>query len=1042
MQPRVQPPTRNDHISTQARPFSYVEQVDEFENQEGLLNSHRDAGVSPSDLDGYEENNSQAPTQYSPADAYSSRSDGLVATTNYADARETQATLQGAPNVEYGDVSEQLNETPTEVAATPTPKASFDPQIAPVGNERSAHQDSQAHVSSLSPSGKHSSLQQHLASQADSIRGAIGHSSRNEPPLLKPLSMPRSRFSQQQVEESSVPIDPEQLRPTSVEPRVDRGSEDSSRSFHTAENSHDRPPLTAAQDDLETPKAEKPAKREQPVEPIQSSTAPTSREGNILPQISYTNPEELSQALSMTATQTALGREPSPENVSDLAQSDLPPSPVSPQHSFIQEPARPQGRKGPIYYGPHHDFGPVTDDHTMDTRTGSFGQHSRGPSLDDHPAFRREAFPPQQQKRTSAELVVQGPAQDETVLPHQQNPEPDIGNITISTVRPDGSTTNAKRHSRNSGFFKAFKSPVANTSRINGENDQLYTTPTGSSTEGSKRPKRNSLFGSRNGDKTNGSGQSEESSPAPTSQGDRMPQHVPAASNPKENDSPLGGASSKFRNKLQRASTSGAKEPESGKKKRFSAIGSLFGSRSRHAQSSSASQPKQSQPVTFYQFGGDPQSREPERQPQHQQKHQRPEHPESRPSFKPSSRQSSSIQPQNIDQPPPEGYYAPGRSESMGPPSSTPAWSQTAQRISQPRQPPVNEPAAYAQDTALRQRATAPAEATRSGNMRTSATFPRTSSNESPSAKSRSSIWSRSKSREVPLSKRHDRSTSGNSWTTSPEEPSRQATYNDPMDQQPQPAFPSRPGVSPAHSNQGRVLTYSQFGDSNIQYPPPAPPSIASSDALHHSLQPSSRRQQPQQNVVTFHQFPQQQTNDDNSPPPPPPPPKDDWHVSRPRQSTVPQASNAQPPPESQHSHHPPTSHTRQPSASYIVETNIPKQPPAYIEQPPPPPPASHSHPGSHSSQPQRQSLPPLQTEVQSRRSGAFSPEKTSAESRKARQRELELGGTPNASAVKSAPVEGVEKPERRDENNDDVIVMSSSSYPGMEWTPDRWEDE
>ena len=51
------------------------------------------------------------------------------------------------------------------------------------------------------------------------------------------------------------------------------------------------------------------------------------------------------------------------------------------------------------------------------------------------------------------------------------------------------------------------------------------------------------------------------------------------------------------------------------------------------------------------------------------------------------------------------------------------------------------------------------------------------------------------------------------------------------------------------------------------------------------------------------------------------------------------------------------------------------------------------------------------------------------------------MGGT-RTSTIKLPPMEPAAKQGRKEEENEEPIVMSSSSYPGMEWTPDRWEDD
>jgi len=999
--------------------------------------------------------------QKAQARAYPTRSDSLAPANSYAVERLNEDSGQINPSGTTDDASNHCDQRQSATAPAPISQASPDTDATGSGSRTPTQVDFEDRVHTSPQSDKRTSPQQHFASQAESLRDAIGPSARHEPSLPKLLSIPTSRFSTKQADSEDVIVGSEVERLVAQE----RYSEDSNRTFHTAENGNDdRPESRQTQDDVETPKAaEPPPLTFQNVPSQHSAASPPSQADNFSgPRDLDTASGKLSQPPSSPEMRAHLAREPSLDAMSNVVQSDLPPSPVSPQRSFIQEPAKPDNRKGPIYYDPSHDFGPASNDRVLAAAYNSPRQHSRGPSLVDHLAFRRDTSPALQ-SQTLAEQNAYGRGRGEAPSRQRPDMESDLSSGVTSRDRTDGSTPDAKRKSRNSGFFKAFKSPVSIADQGNGESDQIDATPTGVSVDGQKKPKRNSLFGSRNVDDRNISGQSEESPPAPISWADTMRPQIPVTPDSKGSSSPSSGASNNLRNRLQRASTSGKKEDENGKKRRFSALGSLFGSRSRKTQPSAPEQARPPQPVTFYQFGPPQQSQGNEWELHQPLSQQRPEHPESRPSLQPSSPDSSSAQPrhdlvpvQGSDQRPHEEYYAPARSDYKKSQGSTRAWSQTAQRISQARPPSTNEPPAHAQDAALIHRSTAPPEGPSLGASRASTTIPRSVTSNSPSTRSRSSMWSRSQSREVPLSKRHDRSTSGNSWTTTAQEQSRQSTYTNPVSQSSQPALSPRPGITPTHSNQGRVLTFSQFGDSSITYPLTQQATNIPPSGSH---QPSPVRQQ-RQSVVTFQQFPQNKSTRKDSPSPPPPPPKDDGHVSRPRQSIIPQATNPQQSQEQTSSHNPRSSYAQHPSAEYPSSTgqqtrhDAPSsyiqqpiteyqptpnsQPRTFLEQPPAP---SHSRTASYSSQSQRQSLPPLQTEVPNARSSTFSPGNTSAESRKARQRELEMGRRP-ASAIRSAPTETATGAARKGEDAEDVIVMSSSSYPGMEWTPDRWEDD
>lgn len=1037
-----------------ARPLSYVQRVDAPQSRGEGPEIPYDENIPSSIFESGDDSYGQTSVQNAQARAYPVRSDSLAPANSYASVRRNEDLEQIDPPGTTDDAANRYDQRQSAIATAPTSQAFHDIDVSSSGSRTPTQVDYKDQVHSSPQSDKRTSPQQHPTLQAESLPDASGPSARHELSLPKLLSIPKSRISTQSADgEDTTEAD----RFIAQQSKVNRYSEDSNRTFHTADNGNDdRPESSQTQDDVKTPKTAKLSQLTFQKVPAQYTAASLPLQAETLnePRSLDMASGKLSQPPSFPETRVPLAREPSPDAVSNVVEPDLPPSPVSPQRSFIQEPSKPGNRQGPVYYDPSHDFGPASNDR-VPTAVQTFPrQHSRGPSLVDHPAFRHDTSPARR-SQTLAEQNTYGRGRGE--VPPRQHPDMDSYSSSGATPRDptDESNPEAKRKSRNSGFFKAFKSPGGIADQAPWESDQIHATPARVPVDEQKKSKRNSLFGSRNIDDRNNGVQSEESPDASISRVDTMRQQIPVAPDSKGSSSPSSGASNNLRNRLQRASTSGKKEDENGKKKRFSALGSLFGSRSRKTQPTAPVQPMPSQPVTFYQFGPPQQS-----QPLSQQ---RPEHPESGASFQSSSPGPSSALPrqnsipvQNSDRRPHEEYYAPARSDHKMSQGSTTAWSQTAQRISQARAPSTNEPPAYAQDAALRHRSTAPPEGPSPTPSRTSTTIPRSVTSNSPSTRSRSSMWSRSKSREVPLSKSHGRSNSGNSWTTTAQDPSRQYTFNNPASQSSQPALSPRPGITPTHSNHGRVLTYSQFGNSSISYPLTQQ---ATNTPPSRSGQPSPVRQQ-RQSVVTFQQFPQSRSTREDSPPPPLPPPKDDGHVSRPRQSMFSQASNPQLSQEQTPSHDPRFSYAQHPGAEYLSSTGQqtrhdapssyvqqptsdyqatqPSQPRAFLEQPPAP---SHSRTASHSSQSQRQILPPLQTEVPTTRSSTLSPGNTSAESRKARQRELEMGGRPE-SAIRSAPAETATGAPRKGEETEDVIVMSSSSYPGMEWTPDRFEDD
>ncbi|KAF6236932.1 hypothetical protein HO173_004809 [Letharia columbiana] len=136
------------------------------------------------------------------------------------------------------------------------------------------------------------------------------------------------------------------------------------------------------------------------------------------------------------------------------------------------------------------------------------------------------------------------------------------------------------------------------------------------------------------------------------------------------------------------------------------------------------------------------------------------------------------------------------------------------------------------------------------------------------------------------------------------------------------------------------------------------------------------------------------------SPPPPPPPPKDDWHHPRPRVSSG--RTN-------QYTHHSPSPSQ---SSLRLVSTQ------------------------------QRQSLPPLQTNVRNNnsRNSAIGSGRTLTpeEKRKSRQLEIERSSIPPQSPARNVP-----RHVQQVEFEDEEPVMSATSFPGQMWQPSyaHWDE-
>ena len=277
---------------------------------------------------------------------------------------------------------------------------------------------------------------------------------------------------------------------------------------------------------------------------------------------------------------------------SDLGRTtfDHPPSPLTPRQPTNYGTLDQRGRTGPIHYGIDHDFDRPSDTERSRSRSPSYSrqrqdirrsQDSR-PSLDpnilEHPAFRAVA----QGNGMPAEDYGGQLTREVYIPPHQQTAEHMIvgGGPTVGRRRSN-SKSRSRRGSRSSAFFKAFTSPSKpdHPPLPNAPDSQASSSPRNSPAIGDRRSKRLSIFRSRSGNRESGSGDSR--SQEKMAPWDASPQH--SSAQPAHQVNPMmprrveEDASrvvpSKLSKKLQRASTSAKPEPESGKKKRFSAIG-------------------------------------------------------------------------------------------------------------------------------------------------------------------------------------------------------------------------------------------------------------------------------------------------------------------------------------------------------------------------------------------------------------------------------------------------------------------------------------
>lgn len=309
-------------------------------------------------------------------------------------------------------------------------------------------------------------------------------------------------------------------------------------------------------------------------EKLQSPTNVQNNRQDYLTKVPV-NPESPSQDHSW--------RGPSIDSDPGRVNFDNPPSPLTPRQPITYEAPDVRGPTGPIHYGIDHDFDRPSDTERSRSRSPSYplrlSQDSR-PSLDpnilNHPAFRAVAegngMPMQ---HYHAPLT-----REENLTPRPETAEDMLVGDGPNIRRRSGSKSRSRRGSRSSAFFKAFTSPTKSDHPPlpNAPDSQTSSSPRGSPAIGDRRSKRLSFFRPRSGNMGSGSGDSRKETMAldasPQDPFTQVAHQVgPTTPDRVEEKHPLQDPSSKWSKKLQRASTSAKPEPDSGKKKRFSAIG-------------------------------------------------------------------------------------------------------------------------------------------------------------------------------------------------------------------------------------------------------------------------------------------------------------------------------------------------------------------------------------------------------------------------------------------------------------------------------------
>ena len=298
-------------------------------------------------------------------------------------------------------------------------------------------------------------------------------------------------------------------------------------------------------------------------------------------------PENIHQAPQ--TSQDYSQRAPNIDVTTDTSNTNRLPSPAS-QQATIRDLLEQRNRPGPVHYGIDHDFIPRNEQRQVRDRSPSYqgglddsahdSRNSLEPDTSTDSAFWRSDDSRGGTERSANIYSEQVPDNSGFV----QRPRAEQGRADYVGSPNEGrseSKPRSRRGSRGSAFFKSFgKSPEADQPPLPDTSDvQADNTPVEAPNSRERKSSRASILRSlkRNSGSWGGSGRSKENTTPTTS----VPQYLPPAQSyqatPQQarDNSPLRAPNSKSKldKKLQRASTSANVEQESGKKKRFSAIG-------------------------------------------------------------------------------------------------------------------------------------------------------------------------------------------------------------------------------------------------------------------------------------------------------------------------------------------------------------------------------------------------------------------------------------------------------------------------------------
>ncbi|KAL8790355.1 MAG: hypothetical protein Q9213_000708 [Squamulea squamosa] len=866
---------------------------------------------------------------------------------------------------------------------------------------------------------------------------------------------------------------PNQDRPSIDEENFQRPSEDSDGTFHTAGSVFGVDPTkTVVEAHQNLPSVIQEQSSESPLSRVSSGGSSSTTPPVAVPAA---NIQDQPKARPFSFIQFSQNPGPKPledkshgrPSIDSLAsridtEQDVPPSPISPQHSINHEQNDHTNRTSPVQQGIGHDFGPSSTRPMSSSPSRLFSRPFQDTHVHDHSVLRREQSPIRRDDLASQHYPAPIARQD-SIHPRQQATEYSLEGVGPPPApqprpRPTESRSSSKRGSRSSAFFRAFRSPTDPVSPpLAGDLEELdYIDGSDDPTIRKTKSRRSSLFRSlTGGTKSSRSeevtqGQQDLLQPAQARPNEEIlrdqrqliqPAHtqehtLSSAGNAERTDAPV-KSPSKYRNRLSRTKTPKEREqapPEARKKKRFSAIGSLFG-RSKDSRGSKKAQTDRPQQGSEEVILEDPQP--PRENKRRLSSLTKPGHGSALSSDSRSGRDTPYQH--TRDSLAREGLlpHKPRQSSSRSPePSAYTETSTKQQQMFPPRHQSLGQ-GAQRQD------------------QRPSG-WPRQSSSTSPSL-------------------------------------------------QPQ----TMQASNPRHQFQTTVTTWSSTRPSGgLPQPDPKPRQLSSFTTTTTTSSRGGGR------TVTTHRQDRLGNNftRSNSPPPPTPPPKDSWHQARSHHRSKSSISAVS----SSIDHPPPTSNNQQSHVSTLlpkVASPPPSQIPNYNNQhtnnpayatsmasPPPP----HTQQSRSPSVPNHHSLPPLQTNI-SNSSSPAGPRpyttNTDAEARKQRRSQIESSGTPRITndpglpdpeirklrrsqiegmgtpkanpagiATESAPSDTETRESRRsqieasgtsrveqpnsagapelasDEKNanislgrkseDEPIIMTATSFPGQEWQP------